>query len=83
MQHEDEDATVVTDDEGSDCPCIHWTAATIIQTKFRGWFRFICYKEFVLCRQERLPVYQRIYMARVGIALRLQKQWQRKNYGLK
>ena len=62
MQHEDKDATVVTDDEGSDC---HWTVATIIQTKFRGWFRFICYKEFVLRQQERLPVYQRIYMARV------------------
>ncbi len=39
MQHEDED--IVTDNEDSDCPCIHWTAATIIQKKFKVCLYFI------------------------------------------
>jgi hypothetical protein len=61
--------SVITDDKGSDCPCIHWVAATIIQKRCRGWLVFISYQEFQQCRKEIVPRCHRIFMAKIRIAL--------------
>jgi hypothetical protein len=69
---------VVNDNEGSNgsnCPCIHWVAATLIQKRSRGWLVSICYEEFQQCRKEMVPKHHHIYMAKVRIVLRLQGQW--------